>query len=580
MNPARAQSASLLELAGAPGLSRRSALVVLAFGVVSLGAGLGAGWALTRHEVLAAQPAREMLAEGRWIVPHFAGEPRVLKPPTMGWAIAAFMAVGGEAEWVVRLPSALAGLITGLMVAWAGGRWLGDRAGLVAGLVQLSSVHLLMQARLAEADMPLAACVVGSLLCFLSARAPSRMGVAEGRWWAWAFWVLAGVAFLFKGPVGPLFVAVGVACWMALKRDLGAWRFLASPVGLAAFIVLVGAWPLAAWRAYPPIAEAWWQETLGRAAGELREPHPWWLYLVNTPLMLLPWLPACVVAVLAVRRDGSIPSTVLKWAGLFVGVSMLLLSLMAFKAKHYMLPALPPMSLVAAVGLLAVVKRSARATTAVFGVVLACIVGVMLWVMPKFDDYRPSADLGRAASRLVPPGRTVYLVGLREAHVAFYVRLPVKRIDDVDRATLDLTAAESYAIAPLSAAAALEREGFVEELARMERPASRRDREPLVLLRIRPRTMYARGRGPSGYGRGASGYGLIFSITPLSLARYASATVDSMSASGLTGIRSFTCSGRRPDFMIVSIAPLSIRAAAVCASAGDSPNDSARASSS
>jgi 4-amino-4-deoxy-L-arabinose transferase-like glycosyltransferase len=80
---------------------------------------------LTQHEVFAAQTAREMLATGDWVVPHFAGRARLNKPPGMYYLIAGSMAVfQSRAEWVARLPAALAGVATALMVArLAGGGW-------------------------------------------------------------------------------------------------------------------------------------------------------------------------------------------------------------------------------------------------------------------------------------------------------------------------------------------------------------------------------------------------------------------------------------------------------------------------
>ena len=88
------------------------------------------GWrVLTRHEVLAAEPAREMLHGGKWlnwIIPQFGGEPRAVKPPTMGWLVAGSMALfHSEAEWVARLPSGLAAVLMAVLVADLASRWMG-----------------------------------------------------------------------------------------------------------------------------------------------------------------------------------------------------------------------------------------------------------------------------------------------------------------------------------------------------------------------------------------------------------------------------------------------------------------------
>src|ERR1700722_14027246 len=92
-------------------LSFRTRLIFLIYGLSLLLIHLGDTRVLTRHEVLAAQPAREMLHEGtfaRWMLPTLAGLPRTAKPPGMMWLIAASMYLfRSESEWMARLPSAL-----------------------------------------------------------------------------------------------------------------------------------------------------------------------------------------------------------------------------------------------------------------------------------------------------------------------------------------------------------------------------------------------------------------------------------------------------------------------------------------
>ena len=141
-------------------LSGWSAGIVAAYGLAVLLVQFGTPWALTFHEVNFAEPAREFLRTGDWLVPRIGGRPLWDKPPLMHWSIAAALsAFGTEAEWAARLPATLSAVVVALAVASMAARWHGDRAGLLAGLVQSTSLHVLMQARLAEADMPLCAAV-------------------------------------------------------------------------------------------------------------------------------------------------------------------------------------------------------------------------------------------------------------------------------------------------------------------------------------------------------------------------------------------------------------------------------------
>src|SRR5215212_278101 len=102
-------------------------LLIIAYGLSLLLIGLGVR-TLTRHEVLAAYPAKEMLHGGHWIVPMFAGIPRTAKPPGMNWIIAAFMTIfDSDAEWVVRLPSVLAAVALALLLGNFAARFYGQR---------------------------------------------------------------------------------------------------------------------------------------------------------------------------------------------------------------------------------------------------------------------------------------------------------------------------------------------------------------------------------------------------------------------------------------------------------------------
>src|SRR4029077_19650791 len=99
---------------------------------------------LTYHEVLFVQPAREMLNTGDWVIPRIVGVPDTHNPPLPSWLIAlAIKLLGSDSEWVVRLPSVLASLATALMIAGMTASWFGDRAGLFAGLAQLTTYSTL-----------------------------------------------------------------------------------------------------------------------------------------------------------------------------------------------------------------------------------------------------------------------------------------------------------------------------------------------------------------------------------------------------------------------------------------------------
>ncbi len=496
------------------------------------------GVVLSRHEVLAAQPAREMLSDGHWIVPTIAGEYRVNKPPTMAWFIATSMAIfQSKSEWVARLPAVLSGVLTCVLVASMTAQHLGRRTGLIAGLLTATSFFVLLQARLSEADMPLAMCV--TLAFWVLTPSPGTPGEGRGegsfgepkapnsstpvddppigegipivrhenrhpgplpayraRGLSLLFYFAVGLSFLLKG-VGPIFILPAGILYALLSRDQRAKKILLNPWGIALLLVLLVAWPLAAWKTYPDIVQGWRRETLQRVTGELGEKlgksDPFLLYFYSIPMMLLPWFPLAIV--------GAIAGIKARWHrhrfGLMLlcwfGVGFVLLHLNSWKHNHYSMPILPACMPAAAVGLmlwlrhnyaktnprhllsavgwtvacvaavLFVLKRQPNGANdiavligiigvgglvliglehlrrqglqfaALFAVAWLVAAGVFLKITLWRDGYQSSAELGRRVSEIVPAETTVTLLGLGEHHITYYLDRPMRRIDEIEK---------------------------------------------------------------------------------------------------------------------------------------------------
>ncbi|RUL81582.1 ArnT family glycosyltransferase [Tautonia sociabilis] len=493
------------EPVASPGrLSGRSLALVAAFGLSILLVNFGRPWALTFHEVNFAEPAREFLRSGDWLVPRIMGKPLWDKPPLMHWAIAASMGVfGTEAEWAARLPAALSASATALVVAVLAARWFGERAGVLAGLVQSTTVYAFMQGRLAEADMMLCAAVTAAMGCFaVASGAGGEPSPRRRRLWAVGYFAAAGLAFLAKGPIGPALVAAGSGLFAAVERRSGPWRVLLDPVGWGVMLAIVVAWPAAAaWRE-PGLPETWWRHNVERFSGRLsgggKDPF---FYLYTSAWLALPWTPIAALGAVACRREGT-----RRRAGRLLGswaVGMgLLLSLSAWKHKHYIIPALPPLSIWAAVGLerlvtsplaarwsrlgyglgaaalgavglaagvaltesgkgieaaaalvaglagsglalAAALRRRGRpgaALAAVFGAAWASFVAVHSLAMPGFDDYRGQSDLARRIGGELPEGADLSVVGVPDPQVSYYLPLPVQHHPD-DRSLAERLAA-------------------------------------------------------------------------------------------------------------------------------------------
>ena len=119
---------------------------------------LGLGWLplLEPDEGRNAEVAREMLASGDLITPHFNTLPYLDKPPVFFWLVAGCFHLVGVSELTARLPSALAALATMLLVWFLARRMFGDGARLRAGIVLATSPLVIAFSRLVIFDMTLA----------------------------------------------------------------------------------------------------------------------------------------------------------------------------------------------------------------------------------------------------------------------------------------------------------------------------------------------------------------------------------------------------------------------------------------
>lgn len=93
-------------------------------------------------EARVAVSAQEFPQAPHWLVPTFEGEPDMwsTKPPLMVWLVYAFNQWLGPGEWALRLPSAIAGLLTCLTLVFVSGRVLRNRGiGMLAALILVTA---------------------------------------------------------------------------------------------------------------------------------------------------------------------------------------------------------------------------------------------------------------------------------------------------------------------------------------------------------------------------------------------------------------------------------------------------------
>lgn len=526
------------------------ALIAL-YGLSLLVVQLGAQRTLTYHEVLFAQPAKEMLATGNWIMPQHTGVPSTHKPPGTHWVLAATMwLTGSEAEGVLRVPSVLAALVAALITAGLAARWFGRRVGVATGLMFLTSYFVLQLARLAECDMLLTAAVCGAMGCFALANVDSPHGRVAARWPNWLFYLCAAAAYMIKGFIGPLFIFSACGLYALLHRERRIWRFLLHVPGILLFLVSSVGWMFAAYLVCPQIVGDQIWHHFNRFRGDLGGEQPPFFYAYAVLLILLPWTPLVVASVIAGLRKRAWQAPFWRLAGCWFAPGMAVLILSACQSKHYAAPLMPPLVIAGAIGLLAYFEwrqRSGRVSHLLMAglCVAACIAGIIVvrhaqprgfetatwllvvlgaglllaiycesqrrpravlavvfasvWIveaavlgllMQRFDSYQDQTDLARRTNQRIPSDEPVFVVRLPESQICYYLHSRLQRFDDPRTFSqwVQERQATAYALAPEFVVDELQTRHNVEVVDRCA-TVNRflTERDRITLVRVKPR---------------------------------------------------------------------------------------------
>jgi 4-amino-4-deoxy-L-arabinose transferase-like glycosyltransferase len=187
------------------------AVLVLTAALYFIRLGSRALWA---SEFRWAEIAREMLLTHNYFWPTINGRLYFDKPLGSYWLVlAAAWVTGHMNEAATRIPGAAAGVMAVALLIVLGRRLYDFRTGLAAGFILATSFSFAFWARTASADVETIAGELGALLIF--AKNENRSG-----WWVVPMWVVMALTSLMKGLLGfvlPILV-IGVYSFVA-----GGW---------------------------------------------------------------------------------------------------------------------------------------------------------------------------------------------------------------------------------------------------------------------------------------------------------------------------------------------------------------------
>ncbi|MCX7010948.1 MAG: glycosyltransferase family 39 protein [Kiritimatiellaeota bacterium] len=365
-----------------------------------------------------------------WTLPELNGEPYLEKPPLLHWTGATLCRLTGVVnEGMVRLPAALYGFGSVLLV-WLFGRALGrERAGLIAAALCSTALLMLEYSKIVLTDTALTFVVMLSLWLFWRAYTATTWRVLR----YFLFLLASAVAFYAKGLLGPGFVWVAVGSFLLWRRE---WKLLfVLPLAFLPFFALVLApWVCALWLAggRDYLIVVFWDNQFGRFLS-FHDPslpldpyfvhkEPIWYYLKSAPLRLLPWTLLVIAALGNWFRRGSAQRGDL---ALFLRIALVtmaaVLHVSAAKTACYLLPLFPILFLMTGVWLedalhSGVARRWERAALGLTAGTLT-----ILALIAPFGALAANicfARFNHGSNYRLPPGLTSYSLALAAVALA------------------------------------------------------------------------------------------------------------------------------------------------------------------
>lgn len=340
---------------------------------------------IERAEIYFLDAARAMVERSDWLVPYYRGEPFYDKPPLTYWLIALSFEHFGPGLFAGRLIAALLALAT-LGVTFLAARRLiapesvegSSQSGLTAFFataILATSYAFVSFARLTMSDLLL------TLLTLAAGAAYLRSEAASSQRWLLVCGSILGLGFLAKGPIAWIFFFGLLLSFALVERRLPR-VFTPHGLGGTVLALVIGlVWFAFVYRreGIEPLKWFFLRENLQRfAAPTYDAAEPFWYYFAIYAVEGLPWSILAVPAIVFSFR--STAPKVLRILFLWAMLMLVPLSLSRGKIDYYLLPLLPPLSIVIG-GYLALGSPPKWILRALAGLVAALLIGAAAFPM-------------------------------------------------------------------------------------------------------------------------------------------------------------------------------------------------------
>ncbi len=385
----------------------RAALIGALAGALATLPGLGSGTLWDNSETAYGEVAREVLLTHDWIVLHFNGHPWFVQPPLYFWIAALAARVFGITAFALRLPSALATVAMGAVLAYALARRCGERAGIVASIVLSTALMQAVIGRLAIMDAILDLAVTVAVLSWFRALETGRE-----RYYVYGA-VATAFGFLAKGPVAPvvaLLVVVPYVLW-AHRDGLRLPSLRACVIASFLFLLIVVPWfaATASRTGMRGILQLLGHYTVGRYTGVIEnQSGPFWYYLPVLILGFFPWiafLPPAIFYGASRTKDERLWKLGFTW----IVVPLVFFSFARTKLPNYVALELPGLAIVTALYFDAVARKGATRSAIIASTIVPVTIGLLAIAIRVFTlENRLTVAVAAAVAPLLGAAIAVF----------------------------------------------------------------------------------------------------------------------------------------------------------------------------
>ncbi|NCN72010.1 MAG: glycosyltransferase family 39 protein, partial [Betaproteobacteria bacterium] len=234
-----------------------------------------------------------------------------------------------------------------------------------------------------------------------------------------------------KGLIGVALPGLVIFVWLLWTRQFKKILYLPWVSGLTLFAVVALPWFVLAQQKYPDFFNYMFigQQLNRYTAATYNNPQPFWFYLLALALLLFPWV---FFALAQVRRVTTmtrataldIPEVWWRLCWAWVLAILVFFSIPNSKLVGYILPVVPPLSLLAAVGWQRSMAHRPVAGKAFAGLVLLNI-GIALTIVLKVGDVTRTTrtqDIAAVLACAAAPEDTIYVSDRYPYDLPFYLQ--------------------------------------------------------------------------------------------------------------------------------------------------------------